>query len=107
MRDLVVTSLREITARPRVIAGEIAHHLRASLDLLAYHPYLRGLLSKRAQVRFSFSFSRTSLANFGTFSRHCHGSRPRVEAVPAPVEHPRRSVPRPAYLVAILVRGVM
>ena len=35
-RTFVVTSLRDIPARPRVIAGEIAHHLRASLDLLAY-----------------------------------------------------------------------
>ena len=35
-RTFVVTSLRDTPARPRVIAGEIAHHLRASLDLLAY-----------------------------------------------------------------------
>ena len=35
-RTFVVTSLLFLPARPRVIAGEIAHHLRASLDLLAY-----------------------------------------------------------------------
>lgn len=36
VRAFVLTSLRDIPPRPRIIAGEIAHHLRASLDLLAY-----------------------------------------------------------------------
>jgi hypothetical protein len=40
-RTFVVTSLRDIPARPRLIAGEIAHHLRASLDLLVYQLLLK------------------------------------------------------------------
>lgn len=35
-RAFVITKLRDVPARPRIIAGEVAHHLRAALDLLAY-----------------------------------------------------------------------
>jgi hypothetical protein len=41
VRAFVITSLVDIPARPRIIAGEIAHHLRASLDLLAYQLLLK------------------------------------------------------------------
>ena len=40
-RAFIVTALRDIPARPRIIAGEIAHHLRASVDLLAYQLLLK------------------------------------------------------------------
>lgn len=32
----VITSLAEVPLRPRIVAGEVAHHLRASLDLMVY-----------------------------------------------------------------------
>src|SRR3989337_2773821 len=35
-RAFVITSLTNVPLRPRIIAGEIAHHLRASLDLMGY-----------------------------------------------------------------------
>jgi hypothetical protein len=35
-RAFVVTALGVVPVLPRIIAGEIAHHLRASLDLLVY-----------------------------------------------------------------------
>ena len=35
-RAFVVTALGEVPILPRILAGEIAHHLRASLDLLVY-----------------------------------------------------------------------
>jgi hypothetical protein len=35
-RAFVITKLHEVPPRPRIIAGEVAHHLRAALDLLAY-----------------------------------------------------------------------
>jgi hypothetical protein len=35
-RAFVITKLHDVPARPRIIAGEVAHHLRAALDLLAY-----------------------------------------------------------------------
>src|SRR4051794_22499129 len=35
-RAFVLRRLHDVPARPRVIAGEAAHHLRSALDLLAY-----------------------------------------------------------------------
>jgi hypothetical protein len=35
-RAFAITKLHEVPPRPRIIAGEVAHHLRAALDLLAY-----------------------------------------------------------------------
>jgi hypothetical protein len=32
----VIASLRDVPLRRRIIAGEIAHHLRASLDLMVH-----------------------------------------------------------------------
>ncbi len=35
-RAFVITRLHDVPPRPRIIAGEVAHHTRAALDLLAY-----------------------------------------------------------------------
>lgn len=40
-RAFVITGLRDVPLLPRIIAGEVAHHLRASLDLLAYQLMLK------------------------------------------------------------------
>jgi hypothetical protein len=50
-RAFVVTSLRDIPARPRIIAGEIAHHLRAALDLLAYQLLLEAAVTDDKVLR--------------------------------------------------------
>jgi hypothetical protein len=51
VRMFVVTSVRDIPTRPRVIAGEIAHHLRASLDLLAYQLLLKAGVDDEERLR--------------------------------------------------------
>lgn len=51
VRTFVVTSVRDIPARPRIIAGEIAHHLRASLDLLAYQLLLKAGIDDEERLR--------------------------------------------------------
>jgi hypothetical protein len=53
VRTFVVTSLRDVPARPRIIAGEIAHHLRASLDLLAYQLLLKAGVTDEERLRAS------------------------------------------------------
>lgn len=50
-RVFVVTSLHDVPVRPRIITGEIAHHLRASLDLLAYQLLLRVNITDPKRLR--------------------------------------------------------
>ena len=40
-RAFLITALRDVPFLPRIIAGEVAHHLRASLDLMAYQMMLK------------------------------------------------------------------
>jgi hypothetical protein len=40
-RAFLITALREVPLLPRIIAGEVAHHLRASLDLMVYQMMLK------------------------------------------------------------------
>ena len=40
-RTFEITELHDVPMRPRIMAGEVAHHLRASLDLLVYQLLLK------------------------------------------------------------------
>jgi len=51
VRMFVITSVLDIPMRPRIIAGEIAHHLRASLDLLAYQLLLKAGVHDQERLR--------------------------------------------------------
>jgi hypothetical protein len=51
VRAFVITSVMDIPARPRIIAGEIAHHLRASLDLLAYQLLRKAGITDEERLR--------------------------------------------------------
>jgi hypothetical protein len=51
VRAFVITSVMDIPARPRIIAGEIAHHLRASLDLLAYQLLRKAGITDEKRLR--------------------------------------------------------
>jgi hypothetical protein len=50
-RTFVVTAVREVPARPRIMAGEAAHHLRAALDLLAYQLLLQAGVDDEKRLR--------------------------------------------------------
>lgn len=51
VRTFVITSLHEVPVLPRIIIGEIAHHLRASLDLLAYQLLLKANITDPKRLR--------------------------------------------------------
>jgi hypothetical protein len=51
VRAFVVTSLHDVPVLPRIISGEIAHHLRASLDLLAYQLLLKANITNSKRLR--------------------------------------------------------
>lgn len=51
VRAFVVTSLQDVPVLPRIITGEIAHHLRASLDLLAYQLLLKADITNPKRLR--------------------------------------------------------
>lgn len=51
VRAFVVTSLRDVPVLLRIITGEIAHHLRASLDLLAYQLLLKAHIMDPKRLR--------------------------------------------------------
>ena len=51
VRMFVVTSLHEVPVLQRIITGEIAHHLRASLDLLAYQLLLKANITDPKRLR--------------------------------------------------------
>ena len=50
-RAFIITALREVPLLPRIIAGEVAHHLRASLDLMAYQMMLRAGVTDERKLR--------------------------------------------------------
>jgi hypothetical protein len=50
-RAFVVTALADVSMLPRIIAGEIAHHLRASLDLMFYELMLRNGVTDQKLLR--------------------------------------------------------
>lgn len=50
-RAFVVTALDEVPLLPRIIAGEVAHHLRTSLDLLVYQLMLRNGVTDEKLLR--------------------------------------------------------
>jgi hypothetical protein len=50
-RRYVVTRIQEVPLAVRVLVGEISHHLRASLDLLAYQLLLKEGVTDEKQLR--------------------------------------------------------
>jgi hypothetical protein len=50
-RAFLITALRDVPLLPRIIAGEIAHHLRASLDLMVYQMMLKTGVTDEKQLR--------------------------------------------------------
>jgi hypothetical protein len=50
-RMFVVTAVHDVPARPRIIAGEVAHHLRVALDLLAYQLLLKAGINDAERLR--------------------------------------------------------
>ena len=50
-RAFVLRRLHDVPARPRVIAGETAHHLRSALDLLAYQLLVKEGVSNPKRLR--------------------------------------------------------
>ena len=51
VRTFVVTSVHDVPVLSRIITGEIAYHLRASLDLLAYQLLLKANITDPKRLR--------------------------------------------------------
>ena len=50
-RAFVLTRLHDVPTRPRIIAGEVAHHLRVALDLLTYQLLIKAGVTDPKRLR--------------------------------------------------------
>ena len=50
-RVFVITALRDVPLLPRIIAGEVAHHLRTSFDLMAYQMMLKAAVTDKKLLK--------------------------------------------------------
>lgn len=92
-RAFVVTALHAVPILPRNIAGEIAHHLRASLDLLVYQLMLRnGVTDEKLLKRSVFPVLDKDLATPQGRGEYHAAIKKAIGPLPAPLRA-HRGVP--------------
>ena len=85
-RAFVVTALYAVPVLPRIIAGEIAHHLRASLDLLVYQLMLRnGITDEKLLKKSAFPVLDKDLATPQGRGEYHAAIKTAIGPLPAPL----------------------